>query len=85
MRSLINFLQWDKGDTNMYYAMSGQLLYPVYNSVLESVTVNKVLSNEIIDLVYCKTVEALLTASNCYITVLPQNILKFWWNLISLF
>ena len=60
--------------------MTGQLLYPIYNAVLKSVSVNKDASNDVIESMYCKTVEALIAASDSCITVLPQNALKHWWN-----
>jgi exonuclease III len=78
--SIHKFLRWDKGDTDQYYAMTGQLLYPIYNAVRQSVAVNKVVSNDYIEAVYCKTVDALTTVSDNCITVLPQNALKGWWS-----
>ena len=75
-------LRWDKGDTDSYYYMTGELLYPIYNTLLDcTVSKNSIgLTNDVLDQLYMSTVGALLYASECCIVTIPRNCLKFWWS-----
>jgi hypothetical protein len=75
-------LRWDKGDTDSYYYMTGELLYPIYNTLLDcTVSKNSAgLTIDLLDQLYMSTVGALLYASDCCIVTIPQNCLKFWWS-----
>ena len=73
-------LRWDKGDTDLYYSMTGHLLYPFYNVVWERVNLNDIITNDFIDKIYEQTVEALLKSSDWFISAIPQHSLKYWWT-----
>ena len=74
------FLRWDRTNLKFYYSMSGDLLYPIYESVVNILSSNECLSNVQIEQHYSATVHALLTASDQCVSYIPQKSLKHWWN-----
>ena len=73
-------LRWDKCDKNKYYDMTRTLLYPLYNELMFYINQNVNISREIIEQIYSRIVNALITASNMCVPCIPQKSLKYWWN-----
>ena len=76
----VKSLRWDRVDCNRYYNMSRDLIYPIYNEVIERLSLNEQLMNEEIEQVYAALVNALILAADQCIPSMPQNTLKHWWN-----
>ena len=83
-------LRWDHADTDSYYYMTSDLLYPIYNEILDfdgnindiNYAVDKIemKCEERIEDWYIRSINALRLASDTCIPCIPQNCLKPWWN-----
>ena len=56
------------------------MLYPIYDNVVNILSVNECLSKQQIEQYYTATVHAMLTASDQCVYFIPQKSLKHWWN-----
>ena len=74
------FLRWDRSNLENYYNMTIHVLYPIYDNVVNILSVNECLSKQQIEQYYTATVHAMLTASDQCVYFIPQKSLKHWWN-----
>ena len=73
-------LRWDKGNTDLYYSMTGQTIYPIYNELMYYVNGNLIMPNELINKLYSSAIDAMIQSSAACICRIPKNSLKFWWS-----
>ena len=85
-------LRWDHGNTQAYYENTGNLLYPIYNSLLSkysimlkerdstNVSVPSNAYNDYIETVYESIVSVLHNSAKMFIPRLRQTTLKPWWS-----
>ncbi len=86
-------LRWDHCDTDLYYACSGNVLYPLYNEIVywyDYYVNNSSFSyksdcnfsncEQFIDDIYKRTVRALNDTARACVPRMKPGVLKHWWN-----